>query len=191
VTQRSAPISAPQHVPAGSAEDADGIVIGGGPATVDIYIDFLCPFCRQFEESSGAALDAIAAAGESSLVYHPLGFLDRLSSTRYSLRAAAASGCAADRRKFSEYKSALFANQPEEGGPGLSDDELAQLGLTLELDPGFARCIGEGRYLQWSAYITTRATERGVNGTPSAFVDGVPVPANATMIAAAIQAAAG
>ena len=191
MAQRSAPISTPQYVPAGTAEDGDGIVIGGGPATVDIYIDFLCPFCRQFEESSGAALDALAAAGESSLVYHPLGFLDRLSSTRYSSRAAAASGCAADQRKFSEYRSALFANQPEEGGPGLSDDELARLGLALELDPGFARCIDEGRYLQWSAYLTTRSAERGVSGTPSAFVDGVPVPANATMIAAAIQAAAG
>src|SRR5260370_26863672 len=144
MAERSAPISAPQHVPAGSGENGDGVVIGGGPAAVDIYIDFLCPFCRQFEESSGAALDAIAAAGSSSLVYHPLGFLDRLSSTRYSSRAAAASGCAADRRKFSEYRSALFANQPEEGGPGLSDEELAQLRLALGLDPGFAPCIGDG-----------------------------------------------
>jgi protein-disulfide isomerase len=191
VAQPSVPISAPEYLPAGTGQDGDGIVIGAGPATVDIYIDFLCPFCRQFEESSGAALAAIAADGSASLVYHPLGFLDRLSSTRYSSRAAAASGCAADGRKFSEYKSALFANQPEEGGPGLSDEELAQLGLALGLDPGFARCIGEGRYLEWSAYVTARAAEGGVNGTPSVFVDGVPVPANATMITAAIQSLPG
>jgi protein-disulfide isomerase len=178
-------------VPAGTAEDADGIVIGAGPATVDIYIDFLCPFCKQFEQSSAAALDTIAAAGRSSLVYHPLAFLDRLSSTSYSSRAAAASGCAADRRSFSEYKRALFANQPEEGGRGLSDEELAQLGFTLGLDPGFARCIGEARYLKWSAYVTTRAAERGVSGTPSVFVDGALIPANATTIAAAIQSVAG
>jgi protein-disulfide isomerase len=187
VAQSFTPISAPEHVPTGTPEDGDGIVIGGGPATVDIYIDFLCPFCRQFEESSGPALDAIAAGGSGILVYHPLGFLDRLSSTRYSSRAAAASGCAADGGKFSEYKSALFANQPEEGGPGLSDEELAQLGLALGLDPGFARCIEEGRYLEWSAYVTTRAAERGVSGTPSAFVNGVPVPANVSMITAAIR----
>jgi protein-disulfide isomerase len=187
VAERSESISVPEYVPAGTAEDGDGVVTGAGPATVEIYIDFLCPFCRQFEESSGAALDAIAAAGSSRLVYHPLGFLDRLSGTRYSSRAAAASGCAADRRKFSEYKSTLFANQPEEGGPGLSDEELAQLGHTLGLDPGFGRCIGEGRYLEWSTYVTTRAAERGVSGTPSAFVDGVSLPANLTMIAAAIR----
>ena len=191
MARQPANLSVPELVPAGTAQDADGIVIGSGPATVDLYIDFLCPFCRQFEEASGAALQTIAAAGMGSLVYHPLGFLDRLSTTRYSSRAAAASGCASEEGKFVEYKDALFLNQPEEGGPGLSDEQLAQLGLALGLDPGFARCIGEGRYLEWAAYVTARALERGVSGTPSVFVDGLPVPANARMIAAAIEGYAG
>ena len=43
------------------------------------------------------------------------------------------------------------------------------------------------RYLEWAAYVTTRAIERGVGGTPSVFVDGMPVPANARMIAAAVE----
>jgi protein-disulfide isomerase len=193
MAQGSAHVATPESVPAGTVEDGDGILVGAGPA-VDIYIDFLCPFCRRFEEASGPELETIVAAGLAglgSLVYHPLGFLDRLSTTRYSSRAAAASGCASDRRRFLEYKNALLANQPEEGGPGLSDDELAKLGLALGLDPGFARCIGEGRYLEWSAYVTTRAVERGVTGTPSVFVDGIPVPANARMISAALEEIAG
>jgi hypothetical protein len=33
--------------------------------------------------------------------------------------------------------------------------------------------------------------ERGVGGTPSVFVDGIPVPANARMIAAAVEGIAG
>jgi protein-disulfide isomerase len=111
-------------VPAGTEADGDGIVIGGGPATVDLYIDFICPFCRQFEEASASVLAAIVAANAASLVYHPLGFLDRLSSTGYSSRAAAASGCASDGNKFIEYKDVLFRNQPEEGGAGLSDPSL-------------------------------------------------------------------
>jgi protein-disulfide isomerase len=179
--------SVPESVPAGTAADGDGIVIGTGPATVDLYVDFLCPFCRGFEEASGAMLQAIAAAGVGSLVYHPLGFLDRLSTTRFSTRAAAASGCAADQDAFMEYKDALFANQPDEGGPGLSDEELAQLGVALGLDPSFPHCIGDARYLEWSAYVTTRASEHGVVGTPSVFVDGIPVPANARAITAAIE----
>jgi protein-disulfide isomerase len=187
VAGRPTDVSAPERVPAGTPDDGDGIVLGAGPATIDLFVDFLCPFCRQFEESSGAALETIAAAGMGSLVYHPLGFLDRLSTTRYSSRAASASGCAADRHKFLEYKAALFANQPEEGGPGLSDADLTQLGRAIGLDPGFGRCVGEGLYLEWVAFVTTRAIERGVGGTPSVLVDGVPVPANARMIAAAVE----
>lgn len=111
-------LSSPERVPAGTEDDGDGIVIGGGPATVDLYIDFICPFCRQFEEASGSVLAAIVAANAASLVYHPLGFLDRLSTTSYSSRAAAASGCASDANKFIEYKDVLFRTQPEEGERG-------------------------------------------------------------------------
>jgi protein-disulfide isomerase len=186
MAQRSTQVSAPEWVPAGSVEDGDGIGVGTGPA-VDIYIDFLCPFCRRFEEASGAELESIATGGLGSLIYHPLGFLDRLSSTRYSSRAAAASGCASDRLRFLEYKNALFANQPEEGGPGLSDEQLTALGLELGIDAGFARCIGEDRYVEWAGYVTTRAAERGVTGTPSVFVEGVPVPANGRLIATALE----
>jgi protein-disulfide isomerase len=173
-------------MPAGTVEGGDGIRAGTGPV-VDLYIDFICPFCRRFEEAAGAQLESIAAGGLGSLVYHPLVFLDRLSSTRYSSRAAAASGCASDRSRFIEYKNALFANQPEEGGPGLSDEELAELGVALGMDPGFARCIGEQRYIEWAGFVTTRAIERGVTGTPSVFVDGIPVPADGASIVTALQ----
>jgi hypothetical protein len=110
---------APARAPAGAPPDADGIVLGAGPVRVDAYIDFLCPFCRQFEERSGPALNRLLDGGAITLVYHPLGFLDRLSTTRYSSRASAASGCASDFGRFREYKDALFANQPPEGGPRL------------------------------------------------------------------------
>jgi protein-disulfide isomerase len=186
MAERSTQVSAPEWVPAGSIEDGDGIRVGTGPP-VDLYIDFLCPFCRRFEEASGTELESIVAAGLGSLVYHPLGFLDRLSTTRYSSRAAAASGCASDRRRFLEYKDALFANQPEEGGPGLSDAQLTQLGLALGMDPGFARCVGAHRYIEWAGFVTMRAVERGVTGTPSVFVDGIPVPANGRLIATALE----
>jgi protein-disulfide isomerase len=44
-------------------------------------------------------------------------------------------------------------------------------------------------YLPWAAYVTERAIERGVNGTPTVFVAGHPVPAHATAIEAAVAAA--
>jgi protein-disulfide isomerase len=186
------PLAPPRHVPGGAVEAGDGIPLGAGPVTVDAFIDFLCPFCKQFEQASGPALARMVSEGLITLVYHPLGFLDRLSTTAYSSRASAASGCASDYGSFAEYKDALFAAQPAEGGPGLSDDELIALGRAAGLgDPGFAECVASGRYLDWAAYVTARAAALGVSGTPSTYVEGVPVPANARAIAAAVAATGG
>jgi protein-disulfide isomerase len=184
-------VVAPARVPAGANSAGDGIVLGDGAVNVDAYIDFLCPFCRQFEQVNGDALQEMVAERVITLIYHPLGFLDRLSTTAYSSRAAAASGCASDGGRFAEYKDALFANQPPEGGPGLSDEQLIEVGLAVGLDDGFARCVASRAYLEWVAYVTARAMARGVSGTPSVYVEGLAVPANARAIAAAAAAVAG
>ena len=84
-------LTVPGRLPAGVTAEGDGIVIGHGPVRVDAFIDFLCPFCRRFEFSSGPALAGLLAGGQVSLVYHPMNFLDQASTTRYSTRAAAAS----------------------------------------------------------------------------------------------------
>jgi protein-disulfide isomerase len=124
------------------------------------------------------------------LVYHPLAFLDRLSTTNYSSRASSASGCASDGGAFDPYAKALFANQPPEGGPGLSDDELIAIGHSVGLPAeSFDPCVRAGAYLEWTAYVTERAIARGVNGTPTVFVAGRPVPAHALTIAAAVASA--
>jgi protein-disulfide isomerase len=180
-------LSPPSRVPVGAPANGDGIALGSGPVTVDVYIDFLCPFCRMFEEQNGEAVDELADRGVIALVYHPLGFLDRLSTTRYSTRAAAASGCASDGGRFREYRYTLYDNQPPEETAGLSDEELVQLGLQAELDQSFRTCVLAGAYTKWAEYVTARAIARGVSGTPSVCVDGVGVPASAQAIIAATQ----
>jgi protein-disulfide isomerase len=189
--QRAAAVQIPTRVPAGSTPQRDGIAVGRGAVTVEAYIDFLCPFCRQFEERAGGMLDRLVADGVISWVFHPLAFLDRLSTTRYSSRAASASGCASDGGRFRDYARALFADQPEEGGPGLSDEELVALGAAVGLtDPRFAEGVLAHVYVPWVEYVTELAALRGVNGTPSVLVQGVPVPANPALIAAAVADAA-
>jgi protein-disulfide isomerase len=182
-------IPRPVRVPAGSNDVGDGVVLGSGPVEVDAYIDFQCPFCRMFEERSGATLDRLVADGLVSLTYHPLGFLDQLSTTRYSSRASAASGCAADARRFAPYKDALFANQPPEGSAGLGDDQLIEIGRRVGIrDDSFGRCVEAHVYLPWTAYVTERAMALGVSGTPTVLVDRVPVPANPDTIVAGVAA---
>ena len=175
-------------VPAHATPSGDGIVVGGGPVPIDAYIDFLCPFCRQFEERSAGLLKRYVDDHIVTLAYHPLGFLDALSVPGgYSTRAAAASAAASDADMFLPYKDALFANQPEEGGPGLDDEELVDLGRSVGIeDPRFADAVFSGTYQPWVRFVTELAVERGIGGTPTVLVAGIPVPANPQTIAAAV-----
>jgi protein-disulfide isomerase len=180
----------PGRVPAGATAEGDGVVVGGGPTRVDAYIDFLCPYCKRFELSAGPGLAKLVAAGQVSVAYHPMNFLDQASTTNYSTRAAAASGCAADQGRFLDFANALFEYQPHEGGPGLSDAELADLGRMAGLaDSRFASCLSEAPYLDWPTYVTARATEAGVEATPTVLVAGQPVEPDAQAIAAAVARA--
>ena len=185
-------LTAPSRLPAGVTEEGDGIMIGHGPVRVDAFIDFLCPFCRRFELSSAPTLARLVADGQISLVYHPMNFLDEASTTNYSTRAAAASGCAADGGRFVEYAHALFVNQPPEGGPGLSDAELAGIGRAAGLtNTAFAACVSDARYLDWPPYVTARATALGVEATPTVLVAGTAARPEPRSIAAAVADATG
>ena len=180
----------PDRVPAGATPEGDAVVVGTGPVRVDAFIDFQCPFCKRFELSSATTLAGLVADGLASLVYHPMNFLDAASTTHYSTRAAASSGCAADQGQFMKYAHALFVSQPPEGGAGLSDAELAAIGRSVGLETAFTTCLSEGPYLDWPPYVTARAAEAGVSATPTVLVDGVMVTPEAEVIAAAVARAA-
>jgi protein-disulfide isomerase len=182
----------PSQVPAGATPEGDGILIGSGPVRVDAYIDFLCPFCRQFELAAESTLAKLVADQQISLAYHPMNFLDEASTTSYSTRAAAASGCAADQGKFLPYAHELFVRQPPEGGPGLSDAELADIGDAVGLTgTAFAGCLAKAPYRDWPSYVTERAVDAGVGGTPTVLIAGASVDPEPQAIAAAVAAASG
>ena len=177
----------PGRVPAGATPQGDGVVVGDGQVLVDIYIDFLCPFCRRFELAAAPALASLVADRLARLAYHPMNFLDEASTTNYSTRAAAASGCAADRGRFPDYAHELFVHQPPEGGPGLSNAELAGLGRAAGLaGAAFADCLSAAPYLDWPQYVTARATAAGVSATPTVLVAGEAVRPDARTISAAV-----
>ncbi|HWS57121.1 MAG TPA: DsbA family protein, partial [Actinotalea sp.] len=53
---------------------------GEDVVVVSVYSDFMCPFCGLFEESNGALLEELVAAGEIVLDVHPVAILDRYSN---------------------------------------------------------------------------------------------------------------
>jgi protein-disulfide isomerase len=160
-SQRSGEYTAPAGTTSDGGDDAGLHVAGDGPVTVEVYLDFLCPACRQFEEATTPTLNQLIVDEKIRLVWHPLGFLDRLSTTDYSTRSASAAACASDAGKLKGYGEALFAQQPPEGGPGLSDDQLVDIGGPVGLNaPSFAACVRDGTYENWVSHVNDLAAQR-------------------------------
>ncbi|MER7165518.1 thioredoxin domain-containing protein [Micromonospora sp. NPDC000207] len=160
-------------VPTGANEAGTGIVAGSGPVTVDVYEDFLCPACKQFEEVTGPTLDQLITEGTVRVVYHPVAYLNRYSTTQYSTRSSAAAGCAAENGRYRQYAKKLFEAQPAEGGAGLSDDQLTDLAVEAGLDrDGFAACQRDEAFKPWTERLTDEASRSGITGTPTVLVDG-------------------
>ena len=183
-------LSVPSQLPAGATPEGVGIAVGDGPVRVDLYIDFLCPFCKQFELGANDVLTSLLSEHQATLVYHPMNFLDEASTTRYSTRASAASGCASDGGRFVEFVHQLFVGQPPEGGAGLSDQEITEIGVSAGVDQAaFASCLGDGRYHEWPTFVTSRAAQAGVEGTPTVRVNGTDIEPDAGSLTAAVQQA--
>lgn len=129
----------------------DGVVIAGkddASVTVDIYEDFLCPACGNFENRDGAAIDSALVDGSVRVRYHIVNILDDLSNPPgYSTDAGNAAMCAADAGQFPSYHASLFAKQPREGGRGYTDDQLVQLGRDVGItDSTFESCVRSGTH---------------------------------------------
>ncbi len=174
---------------------ADGIQLGKASAkvTVDLYEDFQCPVCRQFEATAAPVLKQYLDAGKVRAHYYVLNFLDRSSSSLYSSRAANAGYCAADAGVFQRFHDLLFANQPPEGSAGLTDDQLIsygrQAGATSDT---FAQCVRSGKYRSFANEITDTSSQNGIAGTPTVLVNNTQVQElNGTGLQNAIEAALG
>ncbi|TDC80819.1 disulfide bond formation protein DsbA [Micromonospora sp. KC606] len=178
--------------PKGANEAGTGIVIGSGPVTIDLYEDYLCPACKQFQQLSGDTINQLVTEGRARVVFHPVAYLNRFSTTEYSTRSSAASGCAADGGKFKEFTDALFERQPPEGSAGLSNDELIDIGAGVGLNrDDLASCVSGGRYKAWTEHVTEEASRANVTGTPTVRVNGTDVADRSPAgIRAAVEAAA-
>jgi len=157
-------------LPAGVTDAAGGVVIGdeSAPVTVDLWIDFQCPFCRAFELDVGSTLEQLVDSGDAVVVYHPLSFLGEESE-----RAANAFGCAADQQLAAEYQRVLFENQPQEGTGGFTNADLVALGAEAGITGSeFESCVEDGTYAGWVANIAASQSEAGIVETPTVFVDG-------------------
>lgn len=120
-----------------SLDENGAITVGAdGLPQVDLYEDFMCPACGQFEAQYGERIAQEVNDGNLQVTFRFLNFLDRTSASgEYSTRALAAIQCVATLdtvENFMAAHTAFFQNQPAEGGGDRTAAELA----------GFARDAG-------------------------------------------------
>ena len=160
-----------------SATESGAVLIGKPEAkvTVSVYLDFLCPSCGQFERANGSTLAEAIDAGTAKVEMHPMSFLDDLSAgTKYSTRAANAFVTVAnhDPATALEFSQLLFAQQPAENSPGLTDATLAELASQAGAPADVVASFGKQTYQPWVEKITKQAFDSGITGTPTVKING-------------------
>ena len=140
----------------------------GGKVLIQSYEDFGCPICQQFEQQYGEQIRQLVTSGAAVIQYHPVAILDRNFSDRtYSTRAANAAAAVANYSPdaFSEFHQELYKTgvQPQEGGPGLSDDRLIalakQAGATNMTQ--ITKAVRDQTFKNWVGARTDEFTEDG------------------------------
>lgn len=177
------PALLPDQLPVPSEENPDGI-----PA-INIFVDYSCPACAQFEIVYGDLLRTWAENGTATVEYHILSFRDaQTGGTRYATRAANSAACLAEFSPdtFFTYNDILLRSQPvPPESYGLSDDQMFQLATIAGAEnlEQIETCIADQTFANWVSQATARSMSTGpvpvrnsevrlVVGTPTVLVNG-------------------
>jgi protein-disulfide isomerase len=155
----------------GPGSGGQGVTVGSADAKakIDVYVDFRCPHCKDFEEEVGPTINQLVDEGKAQLTYNPLAFVNEEASPRL----ANAFGCAAAAGKARGFHDQLFADFVK----SWTTDQLLELGKKLGItDSGFETCVRDGGQRSWIEAVGKAAEARGVTGTPAVYVNGKVLP---------------
>jgi protein-disulfide isomerase len=137
------------------------------PVTIVEFADFECPFCGglfpilQLVEKNYPGQVRVIYRQFPLTTIHP-----------HAQKAAEASLCAADQRRFWEFHDSMFSNQRE-----LTVDALKRRAQEFKLDAAaFNECLDSGRKADAVKKDIAEGNQAGVTGTPTVFVNGRRLP---------------
>lgn len=168
----------PQAPVAGQKQNVD---IGHLPAkgdknakvTIIEFADLRCPFCEKlFTDTEPQLLKDYVNTGKAVLYFRHYAFLGPASVV-----AANAAECANEQGKFWDMHDYLYKNQPSESDTSLfTTDKLTQVAGTLGMDTNqFNSCLSANKYAKNVSDDLAAGQKATVNGTPTIFIDGIPV----------------
>ncbi|QDZ14772.1 DsbA family protein [Humibacter ginsenosidimutans] len=157
----------------------------GKTVTIVTYVDYLCPYCGEFERTNADQIGKLVDSGAATIEIHPIPLLASHSNgTKYSLRADNAAACVAnyDPNSFWAFNRELFDHQPQENTAGLTDQQIKQLvkDAGVKTYDSVSKCIDDGRYESWAQTALDRtlagpipnSTVKQLKGTPLVLVNG-------------------
>lgn len=142
---------------------------GTAPVTVDLFVDFQCPFCSRINPT----LDELNTAfpGKLRFVYHsrPLGFHSRARAAAEAVLEAFKQG---GNTAFWKMYDKLFAVQAIYGAFEMPELEkyAGELGLNVEQ---FRKALNDHEHESAIAADETIADRAGINGTPATVINGI------------------
>lgn len=169
----TAPAARPDS--AGIDDSTGAVVVGTGENQVDLWVDFYCPHCQDFEDVYGPTLEEQLENESVTLNIHPVALnpLNAASGTDFSKRSANALYCVAADEPTAAFPfyTAVFADKPS--GPGLTDDQLIAHAEAAG-STGAAACIADR---EWDDLVAEQTQsipadpETGGSGTPTVIVN--------------------
>ena len=159
-------------VPAAAADGFRGFTLGSDAAPIEVteYSDFECPWCAAFATVQMPVVrEQLIATGKVRWRYREF----PLSAHKYSHLAALAAQCAGEQARFWEMHDALFTrHQWAQTGKDPSDlfRRFAK-DIGVDVDK-YDACMRSQRYAGRIDASYQEGEARGVQGTPTFFVDG-------------------
>ncbi len=141
----------PAQPPLTLSEDGFGIAAGfdDAPTRIEIFTEPQCSHCADLQTDFGDEFAYYIGVGALKITYRPLTFLDS-GGGGYSARVSNALFLAAEGgatgTQFQRFVKELYAHQQRtKGGPGPTDDEMAEMAKTAGMpDDAVDRVAGGG-----------------------------------------------
>ncbi len=141
-----------------------------GPSTAPLQLeefsDFQCPACKSAEPLVEDIRQTFGDKLHLTYLNYPL-----LEVHPFAFQAAQAAECANDQGKFWAYHDLLFTKSPD-----LTHDQLVQyardLGLKMDGTDGFSACLDSQARADAVRADMHEGDRRGVNATPTFFLNG-------------------
>ncbi len=172
-----------------ATRQSDGAILAAKPGAkapkLELFEDFQCPICHEFEKASSSTIKRLAAEGKVNVFYYPFWlFKQQTEPVRGNSQRAANAALCAPPDKWIQYHDVIYKNQPAEGSNGFSNKDLIGWAKNLGFDtPQFEQCVkGNQKQSQLDAMTNYAEQTRKVTGTPTVFLNGQSVDLNGTLL---------